>query len=477
MFFSPRMTHLPGPGDTSHTHADRCSSAQMITLDHRASTIKREIDAAVRAERSLNRTNGHRVSRTVSPMSSQWACGTSMSHTQPLPQLPSQRSRSRGNIAASSEVAGKRLGPQRDLYQMYKIAQGPKTPVSTLKPIPKRRVPAKVPPAGYEGGLAVPGERGLQGCRYTKTEQKKLPSEVMYQALAGAALARGTQVKFSVNRVSTVMQVVSPSVLEEAYYDENVPSTFFRLSQKTGFSKKRLSEIFSKWSEVTRNEDMGLSQFSAWMKSIGFPERVVIEQLFFAFDEDGGGSISFAECASGLSYTLARDIRLPQFELSAESCPGFAVLAFRFLDRDRSGILKKMGLCKLLIAALKMSARAASEMSASLLQFTSNEQPGFVQAVHSYPELWRFLRQLLQLQNQPRGSREFVQGKQKAMRHFDNALNGRDEGEAPDTDLFDYESLDCILPVWMAEEPIAEPKRVTQLPRGIEEFQHREVVE
>ena len=27
--------------------------------------------------------------------------------------------------------------------------------------------------------------------------------------------------------------------------------------------------------QVTRQEDMGLSQFAAWMKSIGFPERIV----------------------------------------------------------------------------------------------------------------------------------------------------------------------------------------------------------
>ena len=98
----------------------------------------------------------------------------------------------------------------------------------------------------------------------------------MYQALAGAALSAGTKRRFKVNRVCTVMQVmhtdihttmrtaippcaqpydttlcitiqntmhtaihyscliscvaqvVSPSVLEETYYDENNLSTFFQ---------------------------------------------------------------------------------------------------------------------------------------------------------------------------------------------------------------------------------------------------------
>ena len=59
-----------------------------------------------------------------------------------------------------------------------------------------------------------------------------------------------------------------------------------------------------------------------------------------------GGSISFAECVVGLSFVLVRDIRLPQYEMTIEGSPEFLDIAFRFLDREKRGVLTKMGICK-----------------------------------------------------------------------------------------------------------------------------------
>jgi len=216
---------------------------------------------------------------------------------------------------------------------------------------------------------------------------------------------------------------------------------------------------------------MGLSQFAAWMKSIGFPERIAIEQLFFAFDEDGGGSISFAECVVGLSFVLVRDIRLPQYEMTIEGSPEFLDIAFRFLDREKRGVLTKMGICKVMIAGLKMSARAASELGQQLLDIASDKQPQFVHILENTPELWRFMRRLLQIQNKARHTAEFKQGKQRALRHFDNVLNNRDEGDCPNVEEVDYDALDNVLPVYVDPRAniMSALTKVTRLPRRTSE--------
>lgn len=274
----------------------------------------------------------------------------------------------------------------------------------------------------------------------------------MYHQLAGAALGAGTKRRTLINRCSTVMQEVSPSVLEESYFDEKDLSTFFRLSQVTGFSKVRLAGIFEKWSAVTRHEDMSFSQFAPWMKSIGFEDRLVIEQLFQAFDDDGGGSISFTECAIGLSFVLSRDIKLPQFELGSTQ-PEFWEICFRFLDREAKGNLTKVGVTKLLMAALKLGARQASEHADQLLGLVS---PGdhectncgeFAALGSAIPEIYRFFRQILQIQNKTPGSIEFQNGKARALRHLKNAVHGIDEGDEP-IDITNNGEMEDLLPSW-----------------------------
>lgn len=397
------------------------------------------------------------------PTPSQQCFRKSMAQTYPLPNTgvpadPSESHRRSRRCSVDGEErpfqTSEMLLPRKSLYSMYNIARRPSLPGVPL-PIPAPRKPRIVPPPGYCGvGISIPGERGFgRNGKFNNLTLPQLPTEHMYQALAGKALAAGTQIRFKLNRLCTVMQVVSPSVLDDAYYDENSLSTFFRLSQKTGFSKQRLAEIFSKWAEVTRQEDMLLGQFCTWMKNIGFQDSIAIEQLFYAFDEDGGGSISFAECTMGLSFILPRDIRLQRFEVTIEGCPEFLEIAYKFLDYhtnfdEHRGLLMKAGICKLLSSSLKMSARAASAMAAELIEFAGDKRAKFLHTLQKCPELWRFMRQLLQIQNQEQHTREFVVGKQRALRHFDNALNGRDEGEHPSM-VSTEEKLDHVLPVYV----------------------------
>lgn len=306
------------------------------------------------------------------------------------------------------------------------------------------RVPKKVPPVGYSGNSESP--RYQKDGKLALVPSQNLETSQMYHQLAGAALGAGTRRRTKINRCSTVMQEVSPSVLEEPYFDEKELSTFFRLSQMTGFSKQRLADIFSKWSEVTRHEDMSLSQFSPWMKSIGFDDRLVIEQLFHAFDEDGGGSISFTECALGLSFVLSRDIKLPQFELGSDD-PRFWEIAFRFLDRDGKGSLQKMGVTKLLMAAIKMGARQASDHAEMVLRLVGGDGASlkeFQSSGQTNPEVYRLLRQILVIQNKDSASLEFRNGKARTLRHLKNALDGVDEGDDPGNAADD--ELDDVLP-------------------------------
>merc|ERR1712166_289430 len=250
----------------------------------------------------------------------------------------------------------------------------------------------------------------------------------MYHELAGAALGAGTRRRTKVNRCSLVMQEVSPSVLEEAAFDSNELSTFFRLSQ-----------------------------FSPWMKSLGFDDNIVVEQLFHAFDEDGGGSISFPECTIGLSFVLSRDIKLPQFQVGSNQ-PEFWEIAFRFFDRDAKGVVDKVGVTKLIMAALKVGCRQSSEYADQLLALISpgdhnSTNVGEFGALGSaIPEVYRFFRQVLQIQNKASSSLEFQNGKARALRHLKNAVNGIDEGNEPMiSGLLDGVGSDVVsnlLPTW-----------------------------
>ena len=66
---------------------------------------------------------------------------------------------------------------------------------------------------------------------------------------------------------------------------------------------------------------------------------------------------------------------------------------------------------------------------------------------------------------------QFKQGKQLALRHFDNVVNNRDEGDCPNVEAYDYEALDKVLPVYV--DPRANIMnaltKVMQLPRRTSE--------
>jgi len=343
---------------------------------------------------------------------------------------------------------------KKALYPMYQIARLQKE-IDEHSPVKVPRHPKRVPPTGYSGNPDSP--RYAKDSRLAHVQVHSLETTQMYHELAGAALGAGTRRRTKVNRCSLVMQEVSPSVLEEAAFDSNELSTFFRLSQITGFSKARLAGIFEKWSAVTRHEDMSFSQFSPWMKSLGFDDNIVVEQLFHAFDEDGGGSISFPECTIGLSFVLSRDIKLPQFQVGSNQ-PEFWEIAFRFFDRDAKGVVDKVGVTKLIMAALKVGCRQSSEYADQLLALISpgdhnSTNVGEFGALGSaIPEVYRFFRQVLQIQNKASSSLEFQNGKARALRHLKNAVNGIDEGNEPMiSGLLDGVGSDVVsnlLPTW-----------------------------
>ena len=66
---------------------------------------------------------------------------------------------------------------------------------------------------------------------------------------------------------------------------------------------------------------------------------------------------------------------------------------------------------------------------------------------------------------------QFKQGKQRALRHFDNVLNNRDEGDCPNVEEVDYDALDNVLPVYVDPRAniMSALTKVTRLPRRTSE--------
>jgi len=196
--------------------------------------------------------------------------------------------------------------------------------------------------------------------------------------------------------VTTVKPVIMLDEDSDEEYDETDTSSFFRLSQITGFSKNTLCEIFKKWITVTR-KDMIMQQFAQWMRSIGFQDRLIINRLFEIFDEDGGGSISFPECAIGLSYIKERDIKLPKFEIDQNDAHFYKV-CFKLLDLTDDGEVTRFELFKVFSSALQTNSKDTNKLVDILLEKVLLPDdvtkivnfPKFKRALEQHRFLWRF---------------------------------------------------------------------------------------
>jgi len=126
---------------------------------------------------------------------------------------------------------------------------------------------------------------------------------------------------------------IPPPETPDIDFDLKNLGSFFKLSQKTGFSKKKCREFFRLWSNFTK-EDMTKGPFTVWMGKIGFPDKNIVKRLFDIFDLDGGGEIDFEECCLGLSYIMPRDNHHISLERSDMK---FYEICFKLLDTDCDG--------------------------------------------------------------------------------------------------------------------------------------------
>ena len=108
------------------------------------------------------------------------------------------------------------------------------------------------------------------------------------------------------HRCVLVQVSIPPPETPDIDFDLKNLGSFFKLSQKTGFSKKKCREFFRLWTNFTK-EDMTKGPFTVWMGKIGFTDKNIVKRLFDIFDLDGGGEIDFEECCLGLSYIMPRD--------------------------------------------------------------------------------------------------------------------------------------------------------------------------
>lgn len=221
---------------------------------------------------------------------------------------------------------------------------------------------------------------------------------------------------------SIIRHSLPSSASKEEVYDENDLSSFFELSQKTGFSKKHLRYIWRKWALVTRNVMLPV-QFSTWMRNIGFSDRNIINRIFEAFDEDGGGTLSFSEVCIGLSFIMKRDIRLPKFKLSQDD-PLFITLCFKVIEASGNGTLSRFEVYQLVQAALSIKAKQTQAIVTVLWRkafgenSTSNEEIDetvFRRIMLGHMCVWRFFRKVMAISALLRDSPKYVYVRDRAI--------------------------------------------------------------
>lgn len=213
------------------------------------------------------------------------------------------------------------------------------------------------------------------------------------------------------------IMTIPPPENEKRGYDVKELSSFFELSQDTGFSKQRLCKFYTLWTNSARG-DMNKSQFVNWMKNVGFPEPTVVRRLFDVFDVDSGGSIDYEECCIGLSYIMFRDDKYNPLQRTDKR---FYQICFRLMDLQGDGELTMFEFFKVVQSAADLSAKQALAIVSSVFalldprKFGSVSSHGFETILMKHEEYWAFMRQiLLMLSLQNHTSREYM----KAHRGF-----------------------------------------------------------
>ncbi len=113
------------------------------------------------------------------------------------------------------------------------------------------------------------------------------------------------------------------------------------LTYDTKFNKHDLAKLYSHFQKVSSGGRLNRKQFEHGLKTIGQTDKVMIDQLFTAFDHDKDGSIDFREFACGLSvmHTGSMEERLE--------------MAFKAYDLDGNGVIDHNELFSILKASFK----------------------------------------------------------------------------------------------------------------------------
>jgi len=213
--------------------------------------------------------------------------------------------------------------------------------------------------------------------------------------------------------IALIRHIVPQRPSEFSDFSVKDASSFFPLSQKCGFSKHYLRDMYRNWTAVTRH-DMTPSTFIPWMKTIGFKNPHVSKRIFEAFDEDNGGTLSFPEAAIGLSFILRRDIRMPQFKLERDDTY-LHKLIFVVLDVSNNGLLSRFEMYQFLNRTLMCKSKETNKIM-DILWTKAFGHPGckdemglrvFSTLLKDNPAVWRFFRRIMMLQGIDPATRKY----------------------------------------------------------------------
>jgi len=112
---------------------------------------------------------------------------------------------------------------------------------------------------------------------------------------------------------------------------------------KSHFDEKEIQGLYAQYIRISKGEnDDGVIDKAEFQQALGLKDSVFIDRMFYLFDKDHNGSISFDEFVIGLSVFSEKASKQEKMEF-----------AFKIFDADNDGFISQKELFSLLSGCLK----------------------------------------------------------------------------------------------------------------------------